>query len=305
MPKPRSRKPAGWILIPLAGLGLLGAGSPAGAGTNPCGTCHEEQAKFYEGTIHRIPMQGSALGSGCESCHGAGKAHMENPSPDSIRNKKTLSSLTAEEKNRACLSCHGEVYRSKKSARHNTHAKVGVTCWDCHPDALHIPAGSEVGSNRSAMAAPFMAKNPNEACLRCHEDQRMDFALPYRHPVDRGQIRCWDCHGVHAEDPALSASEAKVTALCTKCHREQEGPFVWRHLAVDDGSCMACHTPHASVNPRLLMESSNGLCVRCHFETSFPTVGAVNHAHRLDRHARCLDCHTATHGSNVSDTFLR
>ena len=294
--------------IPLAlGLCLLGWGvsrpRAEGAG-NPCRTCHEDQVKAYSGTIHEKAMLAEPLRNGCETCHGSGKAHMDDPSPDNIRGKKVLGAWTSVKQTDACLTCHGSVYRDKRGARHSVHAKAGVSCWDCHAEMLHFKAGEGPKVRQTALAAPFMANNPNERCLKCHEDQRVEFALPYRHPVDRGQIRCWDCHNPHGEDAVTSTDEAAATAVCTKCHAAQQGPFVWRHLALDDG-CAACHVPHGSVNPDLLAEAGTALCLKCHFETSFPQVGAVNHRFKLDRHARCLDCHTAAHGSNVSETLLR
>jgi len=297
----------GWILFAL-GAGLLSWASsqPLAVGVgNPCGACHEDQVKAFSGTVHDRAMLSDPLRNGCEICHGPGKAHMDEPSADNIRGKKALGAWTSVRQTDACLTCHGLVYRDKKATRHSVHAQAGVSCWGCHTEVLHFKAAEDPEANRSSMAAPFMGRNPNERCLKCHEDQRVDFALPYRHPVDRGQIRCWDCHGPHGEDAVTGSDEAAASAVCTKCHPAQKGPFVWRHLALDDGGCMACHRPHGSVNPRLMAESGNALCLKCHFETAFPQVGAINHRYKLDRHARCLDCHTAAHGSNVSDAFLR
>lgn len=296
-----------WIPIVL-GLCLLGwiTSRPRAEGAGkPCGACHEDQVKAYSGTIHESAMLAGPQRNGCEACHGPGKSHMDDPSPDNIRGKMALQAWTSRQKSDACLTCHGAVYRDKKGVRRSAHAQAGIACWECHAEVLHFKSGEDPEADRSSMVAPFMGRNPNERCLKCHEDQRVDFALPYRHPVDRGQIRCWDCHSPHGEDAATGMDEAAASAVCTKCHAAQKGPFVWRHLALDDGGCLACHRPHGSVNPRLMAESGNALCLKCHFETSFPQVGAVNHRFKLDRHARCLDCHTAAHGSNVSDDFLR
>lgn len=291
-------------LVAAAGLAVLAWPTLGQAGSNPCGECHEEQARAFRNTLHEGPMAVGAGKNGCEACHGDGKAHMEDPKPENIRGPAALQKWTAREESAACLSCHGEVYRDKSGVKEGVHAGAGISCWDCHGEALHFQREGTAAADRPGPAASAR-RNPSERCLRCHEAQRTEFSLPYRHPVDRGQIRCWDCHDPHGPDLPTSGSPEAASTPCLTCHPAQKGPFVWRHLALDDGGCGACHKPHGSVNPRLLPDPGNGLCLKCHYETAFPQIGSVGHRYKLQRHARCLDCHTASHGSNVSDRLLR
>src|ERR1035438_6882118 len=90
--------------------------------------------------------------------------------------------------------------------------------------------------------------------------------MPFHHKVNEGLIKCSDCHDVHG---TFLANNVKSTAdqnwICTKCHTETRGPFVYEHAAVKAEGCMGCHTPHGSQNPRLLnMPAINPLCNQCH-----------------------------------------
>jgi predicted CXXCH cytochrome family protein len=67
---------------------------------------------------------------------------------------------------------------------------------------------------------------------------------------------------------------------------------------------MACHTPHGSQNPRLLVVANiNQLCNQCHSPVSAATVHGMN-AGSADR-PPCISCHTMIHGSNVNPAFIR
>ncbi len=71
---------------------------------------------------------------------------------------------------------------------------------------------------------------------------------------------------------------------------------------MDDG-CLTCHTPHGSVNKRLLSRPGNHLCLRCHLQSTFPRLGRINHQFLLQQRAACLDCHLQIHGSNTNRSF--
>ena len=77
--------------------------------------------------------------------------------------------------------------------------------------------------------------------------------------------------------------------------------FVFEHEALRDG-CVTCHQVHGSVNDKMLLQRDNNLCLRCHAQVNFPTIGKSSHATRLPQGA-CFSagCHTAIHGSNFDD----
>ncbi|MEI8341119.1 MAG: cytochrome c3 family protein, partial [Verrucomicrobiota bacterium] len=91
---------------------------------------------------------------------------------------------------------------------------------------------------------------------------------------------------------------------CFQCHTEQRGPFVFEHQALREG-CITCHTPHGSVNARLLNERNQTLCLKCHFQQQTAKgqilIGGVDHTDDLPR-GTCWSggCHEAIHGSQVN-----
>jgi predicted CXXCH cytochrome family protein len=70
---------------------------------------------------------------------------------------------------------------------------------------------------------------------------------------------------------------------------------------VRDG-CVSCHKVHGSVNDKMLVARDNNLCLRCHTQVNFPTIGKSSHSGRLPL-GSCFSagCHTAVHGSNFDD----
>jgi predicted CXXCH cytochrome family protein len=77
---------------------------------------------------------------------------------------------------------------------------------------------------------------------------------------------------------------------------------------VKTDGCIACHTPHGSSNPRLLITSRVAqLCLTCHSNSH--GVGADEPAgpqHNLNaQYANCTNCHIKIHGSRTSPVFFR
>jgi predicted CXXCH cytochrome family protein len=63
--------------------------------------------------------------------------------------------------------------------------------------------------------------------------------------------------------------------------------------------CVACHTPHGSVNRHMLhFQSTADLCFSCHVD--IPGFHA-----RFNRTTNCVNCHSAIHGSQMNPFFLR
>ena len=82
-----------------------------------------------------------------------------------------------------------------------------------------------------------------------------------------GLIQCSDCHNPHGTQVGHQVrAAAGQFAVCTKCHTDTMGPFVFEHAPVKtEEGCLSCHTPHGSTNPRLLQVNNvNFLCLRCH-----------------------------------------
>ena len=206
---------------------------------------------------------------------------------------------------KACAECHSNMTGHFATATHAnvalTDTKVGDTgCEACHgPGSIHVKAGGSKGTIVNPSNSP-------ETCFACHLDKRGEFSLPNAHPVLAGQVTCSDCHDPH-QGHVVARSGADLEApneTCTKCHTSQKGPFLFVHGAMKEG-CIACHNPHGSVNPKMLVARDANLCLRCHLQTTSTNgtifAGGEDHRTRL-QNGTCWSagCHEAVHGSNTS-----
>ena len=230
-----------------------------------------------------------------------------------------------------CQQCHDKIYRDFITSA--DHARLmtpgpnafGVGCESCHgPCSLHVQSGAEVkppyiltggrpGPNLRGAAPVLPAGRIKEnVCLDCHLDVRGQFNLASHHPVSEGKMNCTDCHSPHKGSIHIGGGTSILDAneSCFRCHAAQRGPHVFEHEAMREG-CAVCHTPHGSVNAKLLTVRNANLCLKCHFQrVSGGTIliGGADHsrfAQRLQQ-GTCwtAGCHEAVHGSRV-DSSLR
>jgi DmsE family decaheme c-type cytochrome len=258
-------------------------------GSDVCATCHADVAKKFETNPHsKLALMHGGQGATCESCHGPGKAHVE--SGGDATKIKQISKMSPKDVDATCLNCHAGTH---PNFLRSPHAKAGVSCTNCH--SVHSP-GAE--ANLLRVAQPKL-------CFSCHADVKPAFDMPFHHRVNEGLIQCSDCHDPHGTFGNNNIkSTADQNAICTKCHAETRGPWVFEHAVVKGEGCMACHTPHGSQNPRLLnVANINQLCNQCHSPVSASTVHGMN-AGSAER-VSCITCHTFIHGSNINPAFLR
>lgn len=210
-----------------------------------------------------------------------------------------------------CATCHEKLVRDFRTADHaKLQAKgknaVDMGCESCHgPGSKHVEAGGGKGLIINPRKSP-------ETCFQCHLDKKAEFSLPYTHPVLSGKMSCADCHNPHTGNAVKGGGTqlARKNETCYQCHTQQYGPFVFQHDAVREG-CTVCHSPHGSVNQRMLNERNANLCLKCHFQDQISTTGAQlplnsaqigTRAHKADISRSCWSggCHEAPHGSNVN-----
>ncbi len=216
---------------------------------------------------------------------------------------------------KTCAECHTNIARIFPGSAHarirldDPRAAGQTGCESCHgPGSLHVAGG---GGQGKFIVNP--GKNP-AACFECHRAVEAEFHLPQHHPVLEQHLSCAQCHDPHGGDifkPAGGLAMARVNETCAQCHREQARPFVFEHQALREG-CTVCHTPHGSINAKLLVQRDVNLCLRCHAQVPGPGaapnrvyIGNIDHSSYL-RLGTCWSsgCHTAVHGSSV-DVRLR
>jgi len=258
-------------------------------GSETCATCHEEVSKKFASNKHaKLAEEHQAKGAGCESCHGAGKAHVEGGGDTS----KIFNPAKAPQKEvtARCLTCHASAH---PNFARSPHAKADVGCTSCH--SVH---------NGDKNANLLKASQP-KLCFQCHNDVKPQFNMPFHHKVNEGAVKCNDCHDVHGSfGNSNLKSTADQNAICTKCHMEKHGPFIYEHAPVKGDGCLSCHTPHGSQNARLLNAPNvNALCRQCHSSVVAGSMHSLNAPGSNDV-TPCINCHTMVHGSNL-DRYLK
>lgn len=266
------------------------AANPADyVGQETCATCHEDVVKNFGTNPHsRLALEHAGKGVTCESCHGPGKAHVDGGGD--VTKIFRFDKATSKEIDERCLTCHAGTH---PNFERSPHARADLNCTSCH----------SVHASKSEVA--LLKDDQPKLCFTCHADAKPSFNMPFHHPVNEGVVRCSDCHDVHGTFQASNLrATADQNAICTKCHAETRGPFVYEHAPVRAEGCLSCHSPHGSQNARMLnMPSVNTLCNQCHSQVAAHTVRGMGAG--SDELSPCTSCHTYIHGSNVNPAFLR
>jgi DmsE family decaheme c-type cytochrome len=264
-------------------------------GEETCALCHADQASKFSSNPHsKLALLHGGKGVTCESCHGAGKAHVDGGGD--ITKIFRFSTASPKQIDATCLGCHAAAH---PDFERSPHAKGNVSCTSCH--SVHASAPD---TNLLKVAEPTL-------CFACHTDIKPAFSQPFHHKVNEGLLKCSDCHDTHGTFGAKQLrSTADQNLVCTKCHTETMGPFAYEHPPVKVEGCLSCHTPHGSQNARLLnVPNVNALCIGCHSEISGNAIRGttpVDSGHNQNGPTvACTNCHSQIHGSNVSQYFLQ
>jgi DmsE family decaheme c-type cytochrome len=273
-----------------------------------CQNCHADYVESYMATKHG--QAGNLKGPDCQTCHGNADAHVAAGGGRGAGgilgfNNKAHS---ADRKAAVCLTCHqGNRHLAFWDA--GAHKKNDVACSDCH--SLHgTPGpGSTIALKRpNPTVSPYQTTERQlqyETCTSCHKQIRSQLTKPSHHPIIEGKIACTSCHNPHGALSKAMVNAESIPQLCTTCHAEKRGPFVWGHPPVEE-NCLTCHNSHGSNHARLLAEKAPNVCQDCHDASRHPGTiydgsGGWNAATPNTRliSRGCINCHYNIHGSNA------
>jgi DmsE family decaheme c-type cytochrome len=299
---PAQNKPATTPLAATAG-GYVGG--------SVCKTCHPNvTVSFYKNPHYKSVASGKEPPerTGCEGCHGPGKAHVEAQGgkatiPHAFSLMPPAAILDR------CLTCHVKDI-PRANIRRSSHTLADVVCTNCH--SIH----------KSTTPQFLLAKGQADLCSGCHTDVRAQFSMPFKHRVLEGAMKCTDCHNPHGTAavtwrmglrPRMVSQALATEEPCLKCHVDKRGPFVFEHGGVRVEGCETCHSPHGSMNAKLLKRPVVfTVCLECHngagtFGRENIGVYTQSSSHNMadPRFQNCTTCHVRIHGSNADATFLR
>ena len=286
--------------------------SPQYVGSAVCKTCHPDVwANFYKNPHYKSIASGTDRPekTGCESCHGPGKAHVE------ARGGKATIIAFSELPPKAildnCLTCHAKDV-SRAEIRRSEHTQNDVVCTSL-PFDPPISRAPKLCSRRSR----------SNLCYDCHGPVRAQFNMPSKHRVNEGVMTCTDCHNPHGTPaptwrmsarPRMVDQATRKREPCLKCHTDKRGPFLFEHAAVRVDGCESCHFPHGSTNARLLQTAGavhplsrvphRRRAASAARASGIPTQ-SPSHNMADPRYRNCTTCHVRIHGSNADPQFLR
>jgi len=249
-----------------------------------CYSCHAEvEDEQLQGVVHKPVKQGECLG--CHNPHASDQAGLLNARPGDI-----------------CFNCHTKMPRKFKNS-HMPYSKG--QCASCHQ------------SHQSSFPN-LLVKEPESLCFGCHPLA----SVRQKHPNFPAEVgNCGSCHNPHGSDrPALirnilhepyadgcqdcHAGKGVPVSIdtCLECHPEVSEQMASSHnhlVRYKDNGCIACHSPHAGDDKRLLKGKERYICSTCH-EGTFKRHDSAKFSHQMTD--ACNNCH-APHGSNHPAMF--
>src|SRR3954468_2772241 len=155
-----------WVLllllaVPPGAYAAQGAQAPQQRtyiGQETCVGCHDTEGTNIHQTAHgkkQIPGSPEAE-KGCESCHGPGSAHLDDPSVPGSINRFTQ--MKPRDVSATCLTCHTRGNHTQWNG--SMHDARNLSCITCH--SVHSPKSEK---------SQLKATSVSGTCVTCHQVQ--------------------------------------------------------------------------------------------------------------------------------------
>ncbi|HVC89034.1 MAG TPA: cytochrome c3 family protein [Acidobacteriaceae bacterium] len=261
-----------------------------------CTTCHADQTKGLEGSVHAAASPG-----GCLSCHGS--PHAIFPKDDA---RSAVYPLNIP---RTCGTCHGSERLAKKYGLQNVYSVymdsihgyavskegllVAANCMSCH-------GSHHILSHKNPKSPTYKANIP-ATCGTCHGGVNDEYlGGVHGKAVASGNMKapvCTDCHTAHAIlQPTLATFRMQSTPICGSCHQGRfatYGDTFHSQLGllggyVQTARCWDCHGAHEILpasDPRSPVAPGNLIktCGKCHADANASFVQYQPHANPRNR----------------------
>ena len=238
-----------------------------------CQECHGSQIEM-NASARPNETRFASLSINCESCHGAGRKHVElmrAGAKNADIGMQALATKTRDESLLVCMRCHAvksdvrRGYLSGQPVTNNYSLELALLGGDeTHPDGRTKTFGYQQGHYYSDCYL-----SGSMTCVDCHEPHGQRYrningrALPGR--FDDAQ--CTDCHASKAVQPELHTHHPAKSegSRCVSCHM----PFVQE--AAVGSEIRYTRSDHTIGNPRPELDQQLGIanaCRNCHTDRS-------------------------------------
>ncbi len=261
-----------------------------------CKTCHDGIVPGNAKSVHKVVAEGN-----CVKCH----------DPHASRNKYNL----LQAGNDLCNGCHKEIAAAVGKARFQ-HNPVAKGCLNCH------------SPHASAQSAFLLKKSVPVLCTDCHAAGKPAFTKQHQ-GYDVSKARCTSCHDPHGSNRGgllwADMHAPVLNKMCSQCHLDPSSPDALKTRRsgyelcrachsnmlnvtfdrtrihwplVGKGTCLTCHSPHASKGSRLLKMPVKTLCGSCHADTIERQKKSLV-KHKPIEEGNCTRCHSPHSSNNV------
>ncbi len=202
-----------------------------------------------------------------------------------------------------CKECH-RFKRGKYNFKRIVPARANCTTGNCHQNFgkakhVHGPIGAGICISCHSPHGSFqrfeLQRTKGDLCLVCHQARQEEFTQAVVHkPVKEGCVNCHDPHESNMRFQ-LRGDGKSASSLCFNCHENKDFSREHRHGPVGAGDCIACHRPHSSAYPRLLIAKlqRGEVCFQCHKERQNEFTMKQVHAPVEDNCNKCHEPHSS------------